>query len=102
MASDDRSNVDLYGFPMVMSLAIHWGDDGLAHLELVLQGEKGRRTIRAAGVRNVRLPEVVGRLWLPELEIEDWSSRGLEGIRYHLVSRTTGAFQVLCRDLIVA
>lgn len=103
IASSDRieSGFDLYRYSTVESLHIRWGDDDLGALELVLEGEGGRIVVRATGVRSIYISELAGRLFLPELEVEDWSSRGLEGIRYRLVSQTNRDFRVLCSALAI-
>ncbi len=94
-------SLDLYSFSRVRSVNVTWQDDSHGDLVLVLVGGNQDLIVRCLGVRELVLPTIGQLLFLPELEIEDVSDRGLEGIRFEFASHTERDFVCLCRDIVI-
>jgi len=58
--------------------------------------------LRVQGVRQLIFGEILPRLWLVELEIEDLRPSGLEAIRFRIFSRYDRAIDLSCAQFSLA
>jgi hypothetical protein len=92
---------DLYWYSHVESVLWSW-ESAVCRVEVVLRNAAESLRVSAWEVRQFQMPSFSGELYLPELEVVDLHSSGLEGIRYELVSQFDRSFRLFCGDLLVS
>jgi hypothetical protein len=98
---------DFYALGRVVRLAIAWGSDAGDSGELTLattyvnsqNATVAEVTLRFHGVRQAILPILAPSLYLSEVEVEDFDSDQLEGVRYRAKDFGASGFEVLANDI---
>jgi hypothetical protein len=105
----DEPEFDFYRIGMVLTFQVTW-QAGAVLLDcpdiLLVTEYAGQRSnyelgVRLEGVRELVMPSIAPRLYLPELEIDDVRGAMLEGIRYELTSHTNFEFRCSCKNIVL-
>ena len=102
LALEAEPDFDFYRLGRLLEVRITFAADDERFASVLLRAEyHGKRgeyelTMVCDGVRELAIPPVHQQLSLPELEIEECSSRGLEGVHFEVVSQFDRSFRCLC------
>jgi hypothetical protein len=96
---------DFYRASPVLKLEIDFDGDSEVSpsLRIDLGYEAGQRRYKLGllfeDIRELALPTMTPLLFLPELEIEDFRERMMEGIRFEAISHFERAFRCTCGNI---
>lgn len=103
------SDFDFYNLNLVLGLSLQRENTGHAvdtyrvSLEMLYESEQSafEVVLGFTGVRRLAVPDVCGRFYLSEIQMDDVSADQLEGVKYRLKDYGGTGFEVLAREFSV-